>query len=88
MYNLLKDKRIDYDVASCDATSLQVLNEPGRPAETKSYVIAYGADHLTKSVILYEYNDKLHKKFIKDWFDGFNGYLHVDGDEFFELVGK
>jgi len=38
VYNLLKDYVIEYDVASCDATTLQVLNEPGRKAETKSYV--------------------------------------------------
>lgn len=38
MVNLLKDEVIEYDIASCDATTLQVLNEPGRAAETKSYV--------------------------------------------------
>ena len=30
IYNLLKDNVIEYDIASCDATTLQVLNEPGR----------------------------------------------------------
>ncbi len=38
IYNLFKDDVIDYDVASCDATTRQVLKEPGRPAEMKSYV--------------------------------------------------
>src|SRR5437660_645090 len=38
LYNLYKDQVIEYDVAACDATTLQVLNEPGRAAETKSYV--------------------------------------------------
>ena len=23
-----------------------------------------------------------------NWFEGFKGYLHVDGDNFFELVGE
>ena len=41
IYNLLKDSVIDYDVASCDATTLQVFQEPGRKAETKSYVYYY-----------------------------------------------
>lgn len=88
IYNLLKDYVIDYDIASCDATMLQVLNEPGRAAETKSYVYCMRGGPPDKSVILYEYNEKLHKKFVKDWFEGFNGYLHVDGDNFFELVGE
>lgn len=88
IYNLLKDYVIDYDIASCDATMLQVLNEPGRLAETKSYVYCMRGGPPDKSVILYAYNEKLHKQFVKDWFEGFNGYLHVDGDNFFELIGE
>ena len=88
IYNLFKDQVIDYDVASCDATTLQVLNEPDRPAETKSYVYCIRGGAPDKSVVLYDYNDKLHKLFVKEWFEGFNGYLHVDGDNFFELIGE
>ena len=88
IYNLLKDTVIEYDIASCDATTLQVLNEPGRQAETKSYVYCIRGGPPDKSVVLYDYNDKLHKQFVKDWFEGFKGYLHVDGDNFFELVGE
>jgi transposase len=36
LYNLSKDQVIEYDVSACDATTLQVLNEPGRKA--KSYM--------------------------------------------------
>lgn len=88
LYNLMKDYVIEYDVSSCDATTLQVLNEPGRSAETKSYVYCIRGGPPDKSVILYEYNEKLHKQFVKTWFEGFNGYLHVDGDDFFELIGE
>lgn len=88
LYNLMKDEVIAYDVASCDATTLQVLNEPGRPAETKSYVYCMRGGPPEKSAILYDYNDTLHKPFIKNWFEEFTGYLHVDGDTFFELVGE
>ena len=88
IFNLLKDSVIDYDIASCDPTTFQVLNEPGRPAETKSYAYCIRGDSPGKEVVLYEYNEKLHKQFVKDWFEGFNGYLHVDGDDFFELVGE
>ncbi|MGE0207414.1 MAG: IS66 family transposase [Candidatus Babeliales bacterium] len=88
IYNLLKETVIDYDVASCDATTLQVLNEPGRAAETKSYVYCMRGGPPSQSVVLYEYNDKLHKAFVKNWFEEFHGYLQVDGDNFFELVGE
>ena len=87
VYNLMKDEAIEYDIGSCDATTLQVLNEPGRSAETKSYVYCMRGGPPEKSVILYEYNDVQHKQFVSDWFEGFSGYLHVDGDNFFEQVG-
>lgn len=87
IFNLMKDEVIEYDIASCDATTLQVLNEPGRKAETKSYVYCIRGGPANKSVILYEYNEKEHKKFVRNWFEGFEGFLHVDGDDFFELVG-
>src|SRR3990167_10165267 len=48
---------------------------------------AYGGSK-EKSVILYEYNEKEHKQFVHDWFSGFSGYLHVDGDNFFDLEWK
>ena len=66
LYNLMKDVIIDYDIASCDATTLQVLNEPGRSPETKSYVYCIRGGPPEQSVILYDYNDKLHKKFVHD----------------------
>ena len=88
IYNLFKDQVIDYDVASCDATTLQVLKEPGRKAETKSYVYCIRGGPPDKSVILYDYNALEHKQFVYDWFVGFKGYLHVDGDNFFELIGS
>ena len=65
-----------------------MLNEPGRRAETKSYVYCMRGGPPDKSVILYDYNDKLHKVFVDEWFTGFTGYLHVDGDHFFERVGE
>lgn len=87
IWNLLKDYLIEDDIASCDATTLQVLKEPNRPAERKSFVYCMRGGTKEHSVILYEYNEKEHKQFIYDWFSGFSGYLHVDGDNFFDLVG-
>ena len=88
IYNLLKDEIIGYDVASCDPTTLQVLHEPGRAAETKSYAYCMRGGPPGKEVILYDYNEKLHKLFVETWFAGFIGYLHVDGDNFFESIGE
>ena len=86
IYNLLKDNIIEYDVASCDATSLQVLDEPGRSAQTKSDVYCMLGGSPGKSVALYDYNAQKHKEFVSNWFTDFKGYLHVDADNCFELV--
>lgn len=88
IYNLMKDVLIAYDISSCDATTLQVLKELGRKAETKSYVYCMMGGPPEQQVILYDYNDRLHKVFIKDWYEGYKGYLHVDGDNFFDLLGE
>lgn len=84
IYNLLKDNIIDYDVVSCDATTLQVLKEPGRAAETKSQVYCIRGGPPDKQVVLYDYNATEHKQFLQDWFSGFQGYLHVDGGNVFD----
>ena len=86
LVNLMKDQAIDYDIGALDATSLQVLNEPGRPATIKSYVYCMRGGPPDKKVILYEYNAHKHKQFVNDWYAGFKGTLHCDGDPFFDLL--
>jgi transposase len=86
IYNLLKDNIIEYDVASCDATSLQVLKEPERSAQIKSDVYCMLGGPPDKSVVLYDYNAKKHKEFVTNWFTDYRGYLHVDADNCFDLV--
>lgn len=88
MYNLLKDYILGYDVASCDATSLQVLHEPGRAAQTKSDIYCMTGGPPGKSVILYDYNANNHSVFVSDWFTGFSGYLHVDADSVFDKLAS
>lgn len=85
IYNLLKDNIIDYDIASADATTLQVLKEPGRKAETKSQVYCFRGGSPGKQVTLYNYNATEHKQFVQEWFVGFKGYLHADGGNVFDF---
>lgn len=84
IFNLLKDEVMDYDIASVDATSLQVLNEPGRPATTKSYAYCVRGGPQGRSVVLYGYNYEDHKDYVDRWFEGFKGRCHMDADSFFD----
>ncbi len=86
LYNLMKDEVMAYDIASCDATTLQVLKEPNRSAQTKSYVYCMRGGESGKEVVLYDYNEADHKEYAKNWFEGFQGYLEVDADPFFDTL--
>jgi len=86
LFNLMKECLIDHDVASLDATTLQVLKEPGRPATKKSYAYCFRGGQPSESVVLYAYNHEYHKTFVDEWFDSFTGCIHMDADPFFELL--
>lgn len=65
-----------------DETVLQVLKEPGKTAQSKSYMWLYRTSGEAKTqIVLYEYQpDRKHthpENFLKD----FSGYLHADGYE-------
>lgn len=86
LYNLMKDRIIDYDIASLDATTLQVLNEPGRSASIKSYAYCMRGGPPDQSVVLYDYAYEAHKQFVDTWFEGFKGTVHMDADPFFHKL--
>ena len=88
LINLMKDEIIDYDVASCDATSIQVLNEPNRKPEQKSYLYCMRGGLPDKKIIVYDYNPTNHKKFLVDWFAGFSGYIHADAQNIFDDLAE
>ena len=88
LLNLCKDSLIGHDVASLDATTLQVLREPGRPATRKSYAYCFLGGPPDKKVIIYEYNAESHKQYLLDWFAGFKGIIHSDADPFFDELAR
>ncbi|MGH1541726.1 MAG: IS66 family transposase [Arenicella sp.] len=86
LYNLFKDGVIGDDIGALDATTFQVLREPGRSAKTKSYAYCFRGWTKDRPVIVYEYNAHQHKAFVRDWYEGFSGVLHCDADPFFETL--
>ena len=75
IYNLMLDKISYYDIASIDATKLQVLKEDNRALQTssKAWVV------VNEQVVLFKYSTKSNKT-IDDLLLGFEGYLHGDAD--------
>lgn len=79
IYNRLHDHLLRRDILHADETTLQVLREPGRAAETRSYLWLYRTGRDGPAIILYDYQTTRASKHPLRFLAGFKGYLHVDG---------
>jgi transposase len=69
-------------VLHVDETTLQVLNETGKPAQSNSYMWLYRTSGDTGSpIVLYEYQPDRRAEHPKLFLKNFCGYLHADGYE-------
>jgi transposase len=79
LYARMKQHLLARDIAHADETTLQVLKEAGRPAQTESYLWLYRSGRDGPPIVLFEYQPtragEPPRAFLKD----FCGYLHVDG---------
>jgi hypothetical protein len=80
IYDRLHEKLIRHEVLFADETTLQVLHEPDKTAQSKSYMWLYrtGGDVKT-SIVLYEYQPDRRAKRPAEFLKDFKGYLHTDG---------
>lgn len=79
LYKLGQDSIINYDVAYADETKVQVLKEPNRKAEDKSYMWCFIGGAPKQEFVLYHYNVSRAHTVIEDILEDFSGYLHCDG---------
>jgi len=75
IYEALHEILCTHDVLHGDETTLQVLHEPGKPAQSKSYMWLYrtGSD-ATHPIVLYEYQPDRRAKRPAEFLKGFKGY--------------
>ena len=79
IYGRLKQKLLQQEVLHADETTLQVLKEPGRPAESQSYTWLYRTGGTGPPIVLFEYQPSRSGEHARKFLEGFRGYLHVDG---------
>jgi transposase len=79
IYGRLKQKLLEQEVLHADETTLQVLKEPGRPAESQSYMWLYRTGHTGPPIVLFEYQPSRSGEHPRKFLQGFKGYLHADG---------
>ena len=80
IYNRMKEHLLNEEVLHADETVLQVLQEPGKKANTNSYEWLYRTSGCAKhSIVLYEYQPTRSSSHPKRFLNGWQGYLHTDG---------
>lgn len=80
VYEELHRQLVKRSVLHADETTLQVLREPGKKAQTKSYMWLYetGRDD-GPPIVLFEYQPDRKAEHAEKFLEGFSGYLHADG---------
>lgn len=79
VYNQLHQHLLEESVLHADETTLQVLNEQGRKATSKSYMWMFATGKDGPAIFLYDYQTTRANKHPKNFLKGFEGYLHTDG---------
>ena len=84
--NLLRDRLLDYDILQMDETTVQVLNEAGKTAQSKSYLWLQRGGPPDQPVVLYDYDPGRGAGVPKRLLAGFTGYLQTDGYDGYNAV--
>lgn len=79
IYNRMHSILVQKEVLHADETVLEVLNEPGRPAQTNSYMWMYRTSGDEVPIVLYEYKVSRSGDHPKIFLKNFKGFIHVDG---------
>ena len=79
IYTHMRKTLLAKDVLHADETWVQVVNEPGRNARSKSYIWVYCSGIHDKPIVYYEYHQSRAAESAKEFLKGYTGFLHTDG---------
>jgi transposase len=75
-------------VVQCDETPFQVLKEPGKTAQSQSYLWALRGGPLDHPLVYYEYDPSRSGEVPKRLLRGFQGFLQTDGYQGYAALGE
>ena len=78
LINLMRDHLIGYDLLQMDETPVQVLKEPGKAAQSKSYMWVMRGGPPGKPAVLYHYAPTRSGAVPLTLLEGYSGYLQSD----------
>jgi transposase len=80
IYSFLVTFLLKESVLHADETTVQVLREPGREPEQKSYEWVYRTSGCSeKKIVIYDYKETRKQEHPREFLEGFTGFLHTDG---------
>jgi len=84
--NLLRDRLLTYDIIHMDETTVQVLAEPNKKAQSKSYLWVQRGGPPDKPVILFDYDATRGQSVPLRLLEGFKGTIQTDGHAGYNAV--
>jgi transposase len=88
LVNRMREEILESGFVQCDESRFQVLREPGKPAESLSYVWVQRGGPAEHPLVLYEYDPSRSAEVPKRLFEGFQGVLQTDGYEGYGAIGR
>lgn len=88
IYNLIQEAFWQYDIGHCDETRMQVLKEPERTPQNKSWLWLRRGGPPDKPVILVDYSPSRSGQVAGTLLDQFRGYLICDAYSSYRSVAK
>jgi transposase len=84
----IRDEIRKNSFVQCDETPFQVLKEPGKRAQSQSYLWVLRGGEQNHPLIYYEYDPSRSGEVPKRLLRGFQGFLQTDGYEGYAAIGK
>ena len=88
LLELLRDQIRAGPYVQIDETTLQVLSEPGREADSKSYMWVYRGGDPAKPSLIYQYFPSRSGDVPFDFLDDYKGYVQTDGYAGYDKLGR
>jgi len=88
LVNRMREEILGAGFVQCDESRVQVLKEPGKAAESLSYMWVQRGGPADHPLILYEYDPSRSAEVPKRLFEGFEGVLQTDGYDGYGAIGR
>ncbi len=82
----LREELLKQEILHADETTVQVLHEEGRTAQTKSYMWVYCTGRDGPPLVLYDYRPTRGASHPQCFLQGFRGTLHADGYQVYDSL--